>query len=286
MPKPDAKDDVKSLPLPEVEKKLESSPDGLSQDEAKKRLAQYGTNSIPVEKPHPLRESLGKFWGPIPWMLEVAVVLELVLHKWVEAVIGGFLMFNAVLSLLQEHQAQKAVAMLRKRFTIQVRVRRDKDWKTVPASELVPGYLLHLGIGDLVAADVRLLDGHVLIDQSAITGESKPLEAGTGTEAFMGSLIKRGEATGLVIATGSHSSYGKTAEIVQTAGAKGHLQGMSCDACVGHVTRALQGLDGIQSAQVSLAEKQAIVTYDPARVQVPQMVEAIAEEGYEASARV
>ncbi len=170
--------------MPEVEKKLGSSPDGLSQAEAQKRLAQYGENSVAVDKPHPIRVFLGKFWGPIPWMLEVAIILELALHWSVEAgVIGTLLVFNAVLSLLQENRAEQAMALLRQRLTIQVRVRRDGNWQTFPASVLVPGDLLHLSMGDLVAADVRLSDGHVLIDQSAVTGESEPIIAALSSDA-------------------------------------------------------------------------------------------------------
>lgn len=260
--KPDAKDDLKSLPLPQMEKKLASSPEGLSQDEAAKRLIQYGQNAVAVEKLHPLRDLMSKFWGAIPWMLEAAVVLELILHKWVEAaVIGGLLLFNAVLSLMQEHQAQKAVALLRTRLTIQVRVRRDKEWKTVPAGDLVPGDIIHLGMGDFVAADIRLMDGTVLVDLSAITGESKPLEAGAGAEAFMGSLIKRGEGTGMVIATGSRSSYGKTAEIVQTAGAKGHLQEM--------IFGIVRSLILVDAALVAVLLAYAYFTHLPLRDMVP-----------------
>ena len=235
---------------------------GLTTQQAKSLLTQYGENAVAIEKPHPLRALLGKFWGPISWMLEAAVILELVLHKPFEAVvIGALLVFNAVLSLLQEGRAGRAVAMLRQKLTIQVHVRRDGAWQTLPSSALMPGDLVHLGMGDLVAADVHLVDGHVLIDQSAVTGESEPVEAGTGADAFMGSLIKRGEATGLVTATGSRSSYGKTAEIVQTAGAKGHLQGM-----IFGIVRSLI-LGDIALAAVLLLY--ALVTHLPLREVVP-----------------
>lgn len=235
---------------------------GLSTSEAKQRLAQYGPNTVVVETRHPLRIFLGKFWAPIPWMLEISIVLELTLHKSLEAaVIGALLTFNALLSVFQENRAEQAVALLRKQLTIQVRVRRDGAWQTLPASDLVPGDLLHLSMGDLVAADVELRDGHVLIDQSAVTGESEPVEAGLGASAFMSSLIKRGEANGLVKATGSHSSYGKTAEIVHTAGAKGHLQEM-----IFAIVKALVAFD---SALVVLLLLYAFAVHLPLREMIP-----------------
>jgi H+-transporting ATPase len=160
-------------------------------------------------------------------MLETAVVLEILLHKSIEAgVIAGLLVFNAGLSFLQESHAQRALALLRSRLTIQVRVRRDGAWQRLAAEHLVPGDLIHLRMGDMVPADARLSDGNVQVDQSVVTGESGPVEAGTGATVYTGSVIKRGEATALVIATGSRTYFGKTAELVREAKTAGHLQQM------------------------------------------------------------
>ncbi len=179
------------------------------------------------ERQHPLRMLWSKFWAPVPWMLEAAVVLEILLHKNIEAgVIAGLVVFNAALSFLQESHAQGALALLRRRLSIQVRVRRDGAWQRLPAERLVPGDLIHLRVGDMVPADARLSDGNVLIDHSAVTGESTPIEAGAGYKTYAGGLIKRGEANAVVTATGSHTYFGKTAELVRQANAAGHLQQM------------------------------------------------------------
>jgi H+-transporting ATPase len=197
----------------------------LSAEEAAKRLAQYGPNAVAEEKPHPLLAFLGKFWAPVPWMLEATVVLELVLGKFPEAiVIGALLLFNALLSLVQERRAQSALAVLRQHLTVQTRVLRDGAWKPVAAADLVPGDVIHLRMGDLVPADVRLAEGQIEMDQSALTGESAPVDGGPGATAFAGAVVKRGEATGEVTATGARSKFGKTAELVRTAKTVSHLE--------------------------------------------------------------
>ncbi len=203
----------------------QAPPSGLSGEEAARRLAQYGPNSVAEEKPHPLLAFLGKFWAPVPWMLEATVVLELVLGKFPEAiVIGALLLFNALLSLVQERRAQSALAVLRQHLTVQTRVLRDGAWKPVAAADLVPGDVIHLRMGDLVPADVRLGEGQIEMDQSALTGESAPVDGGPGATAFAGAVVKRGEATGEVTATGPRSKFGKTAELVRTAKTVSHLE--------------------------------------------------------------
>ncbi len=198
---------------------------GLTSAEAARRLAQYGPNAVAEEKPHPLLAFLGKFWAPVPWMLEATVALELVLGKVPEAVIiGVLLLFNALLGLVQERRAQSALAVLRQHLSVQGRVRRDGNWTGVPASDLVPGDAVHMRMGDLVPADVRLTEGQIEMDQSALTGESAPVEGGPGATAFAGAVVKRGEATGEVTATGARSKFGKTAELVRTAKTVSHLE--------------------------------------------------------------
>jgi H+-transporting ATPase len=200
-------------------------PTGLSSLEAARRLKQYGSNAVTEEKRHPLLNFLKKFWAPVPWMLEITVILELYLGKDVEAiVIGLLLVFNAILSYVQENRAQGALALLRQQLTVQTRVLRDGHWQLVPAQDLVPGDFIHLRMGDLVPADVNLTEGQIEMDQSTLTGESVPVEGGIGHKAFAGTVVKRGEASGEVISTGANTNFGKTAELVRTAKTATHLE--------------------------------------------------------------
>jgi H+-transporting ATPase len=193
-------------------------PTGLTGDEARRRLEKFGPNTIPDTALHPLRRALTKFWAPVPWMLEAAVVLELALGKYVEAsIIAGLLAFNAVLGFLQEGRAQATLAALKSRLALNASVRRDNGWRTIPAAGLVPGDIVKLSLGAVVAADVRLIEGEVLLDQSMITGESIPIEAGPGLETYAGALVRRGEAVAEVTATGVRTKFGRTAELVRTA---------------------------------------------------------------------
>jgi H+-transporting ATPase len=225
-PAPDAKDDLKTLPLPEVEKKLESSPDGLTQAEAQKRLAQYGPNEIAEKKTNPFLKFLGYFWGPIPWMIEVAVILSGVVRHWPDFFIILFLLAaNAFVGFWEERQAGNAIAALKAKLAINARVKRDGNWITPPARELVPGDVIRVRLGDIVPADARLLDGDSIeVDQSALTGESLPAERKSGEAVFSGSIIRQGETGALVYATGANTYFGKTAQLVQEAQTTSHFQ--------------------------------------------------------------
>ncbi|MBB6143792.1 H+-transporting ATPase [Silvibacterium bohemicum] len=173
---------------------------------------------MPDTSAHPLRNALSKFWAPVPWLLEAAIALQLMLHKDLEAaVIAGLLVFNAALAYFQESRAQATLTALKSRLALNASVRRDGAWKTVPAAELVRGDLVKLSLGGVVAADVHLIDGSVLLDQSMLTGESLPKEAGAGVDTYAGALVRRGEATAEVTATGVHTKFGRTAELVRTA---------------------------------------------------------------------
>lgn len=195
-----------------------TAPSGLTSAEASSRLQKDGPNAMPDTSAHPLRNALGKFWAPVPWLLEASMVLQAVLHKYVEAaVIAGLLVFNAALAYFQEGRAEATLAALKSRLALNASVRRDGAWKTIPAAELVRGDLVKLSLGGVVAADVHLLDGSVSLDQSMLTGESLPLEAGPGVDTYAGALVRRGEATAQVTATGVHSKFGRTAELVRTA---------------------------------------------------------------------
>jgi H+-transporting ATPase len=196
----------------------DTAANGLTSDEAKSLLGKDGPNAMPDTSAHPLRNALTKFWAPVPWLLEAAMVLQLVLHKDLEAaVIAGLLVFNAALAYFQESRAQATLTALKSRLALNASVRRDGTWKTVPAAELVRGDVVKLSLGGVVAADVHLVDGSVLLDQSMLTGESLPIEAGGGADTYAGALVRRGEATAVVTAIGVHTKFGRTAELVRTA---------------------------------------------------------------------
>jgi len=193
-------------------------PEGLTNQEAGERLRKWGPNETPEERANAVLLALRKFWGPVPWMLELTLALELASGKIVEAVIiVGLLFLNATVSFVQESRARGALALLRQRLEVQARVRRDGCWQLVPARDLVPDDVVHVRVGDFVPADLLVLDGGVLLDQSALTGESAPVETGPGNPACAGAVVRRGEATGRVTATGGRTSFGKTAELVRTA---------------------------------------------------------------------
>ncbi len=167
---------------------------------------------------HPWRRALGRFWAPVPWMLEATVVLELALGKYVEAaVIAGLLVFNAVIGLIQEGRAQQTLKALQAHLAMTASVHRDGTWTNLPAADLVPGDVIKLSLGGVVAADAKLTAGDVLLDQSMLTGESVPIEAGPGLQTFAGTLVRRGEAIAEVTATGARTKFGRTAELVRTA---------------------------------------------------------------------
>lgn len=200
---------------------------GLSSAEAQRRLGQYGPNKIPERRPHPAMALLKKLWGPIPWMLEATILIQIALNKGGEAAIVAVLLaVNAAVSFFEEGRANRALMLLRNRLTTRTRVLRDGKWQSLPAANLVPGDCVHLRMGDLSPADVRIADGAVLLDQSALTGESVPIEAGAGALAYAAAIVRRGEATGEVVATATRTYFGKTAELVRTARSTSHLQAM------------------------------------------------------------
>jgi H+-transporting ATPase len=223
-------------------------PCGLTSDEARRRLQKFGPNAMPDTSVHPLRLALEKFWAPVPWMLEAAIVLELALGKYVEAaIIAVLLAFNAALGLFQESRAQATLAALKSRLALNAAVRRDGAWKTIPAVELVPGDVVKLSLGAVVAADVQLAGGEVLLDQSMLTGESVPIEAGPGLHTYAGALVRRGEAVAEVTATGARTKFGRTAELVRTA----HVVSSQQKAVL-RVVRNLAAFNGVVIAMLAV----------------------------------
>jgi H+-transporting ATPase len=225
-PRRDSEDKLKSLPMPQLQAKLGSSPDGLSQAEVQKRLTQYGPNELEEKKTNPLLKFLGYFWGPIPWMIEAAVILSAVDRHWPDFfIILVLLLANAVVGFWEEHQAGNAIAALKAKLALKAQVKRDRKWVNPAARELVPGDVIHLRLGDIVPADARLLDGDpVAVDQSALTGESLPVEHKAGEAVYSGSIIRTGEIDALVYATGANTYFGKTAQLVQEAHTVSHFQ--------------------------------------------------------------
>jgi len=218
--------ELKSLPMPELEKKLGSSSDGLTQAEAAKRQARYGPNQLEEKKTNEYLKFLSYFWGPIPWMIEVAVILSGIVRHWLDFfVILVLLLSNALVGFWEEHQAGNAIAALKARLAVLAKVKRDSKWVNPKASELVPGDVIRLRLGDIVPADARLLDGDsIQVDQSALTGESLPVTAKSGGAVYSGSIIRQGEIDAMVYATGTNTYFGKTAQLVEQAHTVSHFQ--------------------------------------------------------------
>jgi H+-transporting ATPase len=235
---------------------------GLTAVQAASALARYGPNTVPAAARRRLRALAGKLMGPVPWMLEAAIVLELVVGKVTEAVIVAVLLvFNGVLSAVQEGRAADALALLQQRLAVQARVLRDGSWELMDASGLVPGDVTHIRLGDVIPADLRLDDGAVGVDESVLTGEARQAERGAGDQVFAGSTVRRGEATATVTATGGSTSFGRTAGLVRTAKTVSHLEQL-----VLRIVWALLAMDGALAVAIAVY---AVVTHLPAREILP-----------------
>jgi H+-transporting ATPase len=221
-----AVDDASRASADDLFRRLGTGADGLSSSEAETRLARYGPNALEERRESALLKFLSYFWGPIPWMIEVAAVLSAVVRHWVDLVIILILLvFNATVGFWQEHQAANAVEALKRQLALMARVRRDGTWGEIEATELVPGDVVRLRLGDVIPADVKLLEGDYLsVDQSALTGESLPVDKREGDVAYSGSVAKQGEMVALVVATGSATYFGRTAQLVSEAKAVSHFQ--------------------------------------------------------------
>jgi H+-transporting ATPase len=197
---------------------MDGVPAGLSAAEAARRLATVGANAVEEERPRLLARILRHFWAPVPWMLEATVGLQLLIGEHVEAaMIATLLLLNVALGVVQESRADATLALLKQRLAPRTRVRRDGTWRDLPAAELVPGDVVQLSLGGIVPADLRLLAGEVLLDQSMLTGESIAVEVGPAASAYAGGLVRRGEAVAEVTATGARTFFGRAAELVRVA---------------------------------------------------------------------
>jgi H+-transporting ATPase len=193
-------------------------PIGLNSEEARRRLAAFGPNTVSEKETPRWRAYLAKFWSPIPWLLEAAILVELARQRYLGAgVIAGLLFFNATLGYIQESRAGAALAALKKRLAPVALACRDGKWLKLAAAELVPGDAIRLALGALVPADARVVSGSVMADQSTLTGESIPVEAHAGDAVYAGALVRRGQAIAEVTATGARTYFGRAAELVRTA---------------------------------------------------------------------
>ncbi len=219
-------DTLANRPMAELFDALATTPEGLSGEEAQRRVAKYGYNEIAEKKVNPLLQALTYLWGPIPWMIEAAAVLSALVRHWPDFfIILVLLIANAVVGFWEEFQAGNAIAALKQKLALQARVRRDGAWTTVPGRELVPGDVIHLRLGDIVPADARLLDGDpISLDQSALTGESLPATRKPGEAVYSGSIVRQGEIDAVVYGTGPNTYFGKTAQLVQEAHTVSHFQ--------------------------------------------------------------
>ena len=198
---------------------------GLTDADIQAKRMQYGYNEIPEKKVGPVKGILKRLWGPIPWLLEAAMLFELFMGKSVQAaVVFLLLVFSAVIGEIQEKRAKKAIGYLHQQLQISVRALRNGKWQTIPSSELVPGDIMHARLGDIVPADIEIILGNVSVNESALTGESIDVTKEAHETIFSGSTISHGEVIASVSAIGTKSSYGKTAELVQRAEAPGRLQ--------------------------------------------------------------
>lgn len=217
---------VEKLGIDDVFKQLGSTPQGLASAEAQQRLTQFGRNALEEKKISPLKRFLSYFWGPIPWMIEIAAILSALVQHWDDfIIILALLIFNAVIGFWQEFKAANALDALKNQLALKARVLRDGQWREVDAAELVPGDVIRLRLGDIIPADTKLVEGEYLaVDQSALTGESLPVNKKPGEVAYSGSVAKQGEMIAVVTATGGDTFFGKTAKLVEDAGAVSHFQ--------------------------------------------------------------
>jgi H+-transporting ATPase len=205
---------------------LASSPRGLDTAEAEVRLAQFGPNALPEKRVNPLLKFLNYFWGPIPWMIEVAAALSAVVRHWDDlAIILALLLFNGVIGFWQEFKAENALEALKQQLALMAQVLRDDSWQVIPAPDLVPGDVIRLRLGEIIPADAKLFAGDGLsVDQSTLTGESLPVSKEVGQVVYSGSVVDQGEMLALVTGTGGNTFFGRTASLVQTAGSVSHFQ--------------------------------------------------------------
>jgi H+-transporting ATPase len=219
-------EEIRRLSVDDIFRQLQSSKTGLSSEEVNKRIQQYGPNDIPEKKINPFVKFLRYFWGPIPWMIEAAVIMSAMINRWADFfIILMLLLINAIVGFWQEYKADTAIELLKQKLALNARVLRDGKWTQTSSKELVPGDVVRIRLGDIVPADIKLIDGEYLsIDESALTGESLPVEKHVSDIAYAGSIIRQGEMDALVANTGMSTYFGKTTKLVSEAKTQSHFQ--------------------------------------------------------------
>lgn len=217
---------------------------GLTDQEAARLLRDHGRNEVPERRPSGVLRFLRKLWGPSAWMVELVVALSVALGRETDAVVAAALLgVNAVLGFLEERHASAAVEALRSRLRVSSRVLRSGTWRLVPAAELVPGDVVRLRGGDLAPADARIAAGEVTVDESALTGESAGAARREGELIHSGAVVRRGEATAVVTATGTATYFGRAVQLVEGARPRLHVEEV-----VGRLVRRLFLLTGALTA--------------------------------------
>ncbi len=219
-------DYIKKASIKDLFKKFSSNEQGLSSTEVKLRLEKHGYNEISEHRISPLLKFFSYFWGPIPWMIEIASILSAIIHHWEDFwVISALLLLNAIIGFWQEHKADNAIELLKQKLALKTKVLRDGKWSELSARELVPGDVVRIRLGDIVPADVKLISGSYLsVDESTLTGESLPVNKQTSDVCFAGSIIRQGEMNALVVATAMDTFFGQTAKLVAEAKTQSHFQ--------------------------------------------------------------
>ncbi len=217
---------AEEIEISDLMSQLSSTPGGLSSKEALKRLTEYGFNEITEEKVSSIRKFLNFFWGPIPWMIEIALILSLIIQHWQEfTIIFILLMINGLVGFYQEYTADNTIDLLKEKLSYKADVLRDGKWIELSSREIVPGDVVRVHLGDIIPADVKLIDGcYITVDESALTGESLPLDKKIGDVAYSGSIVQRGDMQALVLTTSLNTYFGKAAKLVTQVKSKSHLE--------------------------------------------------------------
>lgn len=219
-------EDVKKLSTSELMEKLSTNSNGLSSEDALKRLKIYGYNEIEENEQNHLKKFFSYFWGPIPWMIEFALILSLLIEHWPEfIVILILLLINGLVGFWQEDKADNAIELLKEKLAYNAQLLRDGKWTRITSKNVVPGDITNIHLGDIVPADIKLIEGeYVTVDESSLTGESLPVDKKIGDICYSGSIIQKGQMNGVVFATGMNTFFGRAAGLVSTVSAKSHLQ--------------------------------------------------------------
>ena len=217
-------DNAKKDSIDDLLNKLSSRKHGLTTHEVKKRLEEYGLNDIIEQKTNPFIKFFRYFWGPIPWLIEIAIIISALIQHWADlGIIFTLLVLNAVIGFWQEYKADNAIELLKAKLALKARVLRENKWIEISAKELVPGDIIHLSSGNIVPADSKIME-EISVDESALTGESLPVDKIASDIVYSGSIINQGETNALVFATGLNTYFGKTAQLVEEAVTRSFLQ--------------------------------------------------------------